>query len=74
MAEIDPELFDDWQRQTSEQLDATVEVPDPNDGVSEDEAVRRVQEHYRQQTGADLPEDAARELVRTAWAEAEKRQ
>lgn len=54
------------QRRVDEKLPKGVSVPT---GVSEDEAIRAVQEQF-QEAGFDCPEETARNLVQEAWRRA----
>jgi hypothetical protein len=57
------DLGDDIKRYVDDKFPKGVSVPT---GVSEDEAIRSVQEQFRQ-AGFGCPEETARGLVHEAW-------
>jgi hypothetical protein len=60
------DLAEEIQRQAQERIDilgGEIEVPA---GVSEEEAMRTVQEQFRK-AGLECPDDEARRIVRSAW-------
>jgi hypothetical protein len=63
--DLSDDVRDEIRRQTDEQFDHTIEIPD---GLTEDEAVASVIEQYKILTGVELPEADVRAEVREQTA------
>lgn len=63
MADDDLDLYGELEKYRRERAPSQISVPTD---VSEDEAVRAVQEQF-ERAGFECPEEQAREIVREAW-------
>jgi hypothetical protein len=70
--EVDPKLLDDLNERADEQ---DAELPEDIDvpiGVSEDDAIKAVQQQFKD-AGTECTDDEARKLVHAAWEKSDKK-
>ena len=70
--EVDPKVIDDLHKRAEEQESDLPEKVDVPLGVSEDEAMRAVQQQF-EDAGTECTDDEARKLVHAAWEKSDKK-